>query len=214
MKQAIIWMLGIAWLAACSKSGTPAAGERAPDTAHTTAPSGTGSDRASTPKAATKDAGFAAYVALFPPLDMPSEFPLGPAAIAEIETRPMQTGHRDSYLCGTRYFDCSDKHGQGDFYYGYRFDISDQATGLVYYGASNTDTQLVLMTYDRTGAIVSGLVLAGDFDDMKYGFDGEIRADKTIVRNRYVWVDGEEKEYVKDRRFRITPTGNIEETIL
>lgn len=160
-----------------------------------------------------KNAEFAAYVAEFPPLTLPVELPLPDQAIAEIEKRPMPLSAHDKYLCGSRYFECKSGKERGAFHHAYRLDISTQAIGLLYHGVSDTEVELVLMTYDASGTIVSGLIVAGDFKD-EYGFDGEIQADRSIVRNHYVWVDGREKEYVKDRKFRITESGGIEETIL
>jgi hypothetical protein len=213
----------LVWLA-CSRSGPEsraheAAGARA--SAHESgaapgqaqaAPAGAARAR-STSLMQFSDAEFAAYVDGFPPLALPVELPLSYEAAAGIEKRPMPPSAHDRYLCGSRYFECKSGQERGTFHHAYRIDISAQAIGLLYQGVSETDVQLVLMTYDASGTIVNGLIVAGDFKG-EYGFDGELQADRSIVRNHYVWVDGKEKEYVKDRKFRITESGGIEETIL
>lgn len=156
---------------------------------------------------------FETYLKGFTQGALPSKMPLPEVDIQAAKKRPMAREHYDRYLCGTGFFDCKLDEQRNEFFYGQRVDVSRDAVALLYYGIGDTDVQWVLMTYDRQGKPLAGMILAGDFGDMEWGFDGEVRADWTIARNRYVWVDGKEKEYVKDRSYQVTSSGLIEERI-
>lgn len=215
---------------ACSKESKPPATESKP-ASPATEPSTTNDNamnqatddsRGSGPATPTGAAGaaftaseeeFAAFVSQFPAIALPQSLPLADDKIQAMKKRAVQERHRDAYLCGTGFFDCKLAEQRSEFFHGYRFDISRQAVGLLYHGIGDMEVQLVLMTYDTRGKPVAGLIVAGEFGDLEWGFDGAIKGDRTIERNRYVWIGGEEKEYVKDRSYRITETGAIEETI-
>lgn len=165
------------------------------------------------PAFAFTNAEFEAHAARFQPVTLPQAFPLPDAVVQEIKKRPVADEARDRYLCNTGFFDCSIAEKRNEFFCGARFQISPQAIGLVYYGIGDHELQFVLMTYDTAGKPVAGIILAGEFGDVEWGFSAEISVDKVIQRTRYVWVEGTEKEYVKDQWFRLNPAGGIEETI-
>jgi hypothetical protein len=175
--------------------------------------------RAAEPRADAGAQSFAALLAGMNPLPSPPlSFPPDDAGIAAIHERAVPARHVRARVCVSEHVACATDKPLPRVFHAYRHDLSDELVAVVYlvHGppTGSPTAMFLLATYRRAGGdpeYVDSMILAGDMGE--YGYDGEITAARAVARNRFVWVDGEDKEYVKGRSFRITPAGRIDETI-
>lgn len=157
------------------------------------------------------DPELAAFLKGVPLLVLPAEFPPNKAARAEVMKRKVSAAHAARFVCGSKFFTCKlEEERQEAFAIG-QVPVSAGAVAVVVLLVGEVDSPVGLVTLSPKGEILGGHIVGGDIGDFDHGFSGQLAADGvSLAVNRYVWVGGEEKEYVKDFNFKLRPNGDLE----
>ncbi|MEL6342006.1 MAG: hypothetical protein AAFV53_02660 [Myxococcota bacterium] len=159
------------------------------------------------------DTGLTSLLSSSPRLAAPASFPPDNAARADALTRKVPTAQARTHICPARFFTCKIDEERAEFFVVGHVDISPQAVGVVFLGLGDLDAPVVLITYAPSGEIVGGQIVGGAFGDMEYGYEGTLTAPDRLEVNRYVWFNGEEKEFVEDYTFQIRANGAVDRVI-